>query len=356
MRIWNAAALTLALTVLGSCALPAAAPNDSWQQDRAPWRGQPTGKVLDLVHTEGVLEAGPARVGADETGATCLDVPFRFGTDGPRHVFQAEDARLHGVVPYTHDRAYGGRMVGAFGDFAGDFIEFSAVADVRQLNFGYCAATAAPQQCSLYLDDRDVATLVFEPTGGWYGPYRVVSWHSPEPVSGVVRLQVDEDDIAANQGFICNVDYLSLGPVAAPVPSRFTVSVPLAAPELDQPAYAVSVAARGTVGLVTLIVVDADGVAHRSLDFTVDKQAWDRLTVLLGDVEPALAPNIAVQRLDIHVNGDSRVDEGTFAVKDVLWAAGWPSTPPADCPLPRSHAFATVRFTGRHASYGGGDT
>ncbi|MGB9623587.1 MAG: hypothetical protein ACPMAQ_01875, partial [Phycisphaerae bacterium] len=34
----------------------------------------------------------------------------------------------------------------------------------------------------------------------------------------------------------------------------------------------------------------------------------------------------------------------------------WPSTPPADCPFPKSDRIAGIAFTGKHAEYTGADT
>ncbi len=124
-------------------------------------------------------------------------------------VFDAEEAVIrHGVV-YSDSNALGWQAVGAFGDRAGACIEFVDMPAADRINVHYNNGSGKAQQAGLYIADKRVATLTFEPTDGWFAPFETVSYHGP--VSGTVRIQIDAEDFARNGGFACNVDAVSLG-------------------------------------------------------------------------------------------------------------------------------------------------
>ena len=109
-------------------------------------------------------------------------------------VFEAEDAELFGVSKRIHSEASGGFRVVDFGE-VGDYIDYGSVPSGKFLALTYSLGEADPVQCSVYIDDQDAATAVFEPTGSWSN-YRTLVL--PIAVHGSVRLQVDADDAKAN--------------------------------------------------------------------------------------------------------------------------------------------------------------
>lgn len=110
-------------------------------------------------------------------------------------VLEAENAKISGLQPRVHDKASGGvRMIGF--QEVGDYVLFEKVPSGKYLVVTYSLATDSPRQCSVYVNGRDAATAVFQPTGAW-GNYADLVM--PLDLHGSLRLQIDEDDAKANQ-------------------------------------------------------------------------------------------------------------------------------------------------------------
>jgi hypothetical protein len=268
-------------------------------------------------------------------------------------VYQAEDAVLSGVTVYADPRAQGSKAVGEFGDRSGDFIEFRDLSRSDRLNVYYNNGTSGAKQCGLYVNGQRVATLAFNDTGGWFSPFQVVTYQGA--VEGTVRLQVDQEDFKVNKTFCCNVDAINLGePLVA---STVGLAIPCSAPAGTN---VFSIRMTIPEGLVVFAVEDQEGVLHKSIQFHRHESdpKWGRFTVLLNDLDPPIPAATAAtgfEAVQICVTTQKAADD-SLLVEEVVFAKGWPSTPPADCPLETSPSFAGLEFTGRHASYTRADT
>lgn len=121
---------------------------------------------------------------------------------------EAEDAVLTGGRAVADPSASGGYRVGYF-DSAGDAIEFQGVSAFDRLEIVFSLNRENLRQCSLYVDDRDLETIVFYPTGAW-DRYDRKHYYIPGG-GGAVRLQLDPDDQAANRQDTCAaIDYINL--------------------------------------------------------------------------------------------------------------------------------------------------
>lgn len=122
---------------------------------------------------------------------------------------EAESGVMTGNVQLrVHDEASGGFRVMGF-RYEGDSLLLEDVPDGAYLQFVHSLDYATTKQCSLYLDDVDVATVVFSPTGSWdlYG----TAW-LPHPGAGDLMLRMDADDVAIDlitEGS-ASIDYVSI--------------------------------------------------------------------------------------------------------------------------------------------------
>ncbi|MHB1000614.1 MAG: alpha-glucuronidase family glycosyl hydrolase [Armatimonadota bacterium] len=122
-------------------------------------------------------------------------------SSGP--ILEAENAELKNAVVYTDSGASGSQAVGFFGEQIGDSILFPKVSAAKGLKITFSNGTQTDNKCSLYINGKDVATLTFPVTVGWY-IYETLSVDIP--VKGSVELRVDADDLAVNKGFCANID------------------------------------------------------------------------------------------------------------------------------------------------------
>lgn len=127
--------------------------------------------------------------------------PFAYGDQAldQSFLFEAEHASLSGVELMEDDGASGGVRVIRF-DEVGDYIGFANQAVGSYLYITYSLGLTTPKQCSVYVNDVDAATAIFYPTGDWntYKPLLI-----EVPITGYVRLQIDQDDQVFNNNESC---------------------------------------------------------------------------------------------------------------------------------------------------------
>jgi hypothetical protein len=326
------------------------------QNNIAPWLSADNNKIPVEIKKTGRFDVSAGQVIPEKDGAHLYTVDFSFATRPLSMTYQAEDAKFENSYVLIED-TYGQRVVNALGDTTQDRLTFSNVDRTNQLNFYYAQWEDFPLQFSLYINGIDTATLSFEPTGNGYRTYRFLSWKNEKPVEGEIRLQIDEDDAKANKGKSFMIDYMTPGILPQPQDSQITLKMPLPK-TIDSTTQSISLLMRGTIVPLDLILVDKAGKQYQSIAFQVDKNQWERVTVLFEDFEPALLQEkiSELTQLEVHINGNGIADKGRFEIKDILLSAGWPSTPPKNCPFKASEKFAGISFTGKHITYGGGDT
>ena len=114
----------------------------------------------------------------------------------PCFELEAEDAVQHGTRIRSSSRASAGRYVTSL-EAVGDAIEFQGVPPGTRLGIRYGLGWKWPKQMSLYVDGQDRATVFLGHTGGWTKFDTTVV---EVEVGGTVRLEIDPDDHAANDG------------------------------------------------------------------------------------------------------------------------------------------------------------
>jgi len=317
------------------------------------WQNKQVGEKVGTVEMHGIAAASAPTVG-QEDGKWCAKCSFQLWME-QKSYFEAEQAQISGANSYVDPNASGGCAVGGFGEHAGDSISFKNVPPASRLNFHYNNGSGASRQAGLYINGKKVKTLHFADTGGWYSPFQVVSYEGD--ISGTVSLVVEQEDWQRNQTFCCNIDGLSLGEPPKQLPS-VQMRLPLDETETNRRVASVSCLVRpGKLPFEIGLELRGAGVfwsqpliQHRS------DPNWCRFTVLVSDLCPVhnALEESTIEAVRFRFKGHQGPSE--FAVRNVLFVRGWPSTPPRDCPLERSEDFAGIAFTGRHKEYTRADT
>ncbi|MBN1765702.1 MAG: DNRLRE domain-containing protein [Sedimentisphaerales bacterium] len=119
--------------------------------------------------------------------------------------YEAENASLIAVSIRADAGASGGYSVSDF-DQAGDSITFGITSPLQYIRIYYSLVSDQNVQCSLYVDGRDIDTVIFTPTSSW-GVYTTTL--VAVTTSGPVKLFIDADDAALNNGPCASLDKIT---------------------------------------------------------------------------------------------------------------------------------------------------
>jgi hypothetical protein len=310
-----------------------------------------TALLLALWNGATVIAEPP---GDGTTGTPLLSFDFDFGPDESGKSREAETAKVTGANKYRDFTASGTYAMGIFGNAVGSAIEFTNAPAADALSVVYshtlphgwrAAGPPSVKQCGVYVNGTRVGTIKFEDTGASQTPFRIATWKGR--VAGTVKLQTDAEDLAVNRGPCGNVDRVFFGALE-PLPT-VNRRVALARTLPVETAWW-SCGIRAPKGFrYHLGLEDAKGGAHWGMEFVhIADNEWEYPTMPVGCRQ--------VRALLLRATDQRTGLKGTVMLGQVKFAAGWPSNPPADCPLPPSAALAGLAFTGRHQHYEGADT
>lgn len=164
------------------------------------------GKVLGfrLGTREGRTELDSIRFSTTNLATVALD----YGA----FVHEAEGLVLGGTVA-ADSGASGGSRVGNLKN-AGDGTDLGWVVGGSRLSIRYSLSASTAKQISVLLDEKDVGTAIFAPTGAWTS-YAETSFFVPH--TGMVILRLDAEDVAANESqATAAIDRLSASPAVTP--------------------------------------------------------------------------------------------------------------------------------------------
>ncbi len=324
------------------------------QVDAAVWQSGEGGQVR--VEKQGDFKISGGKVYQDKDGKNVYGFDFKYATEPVSCVYEAEDCEF-GHTYVVMKNTQGQYVVNAIGDTTEDFITFENVAKASKLNFYYTNAFNQDIRFSVYVKGQDIADLLLPPTGNGNRVFKYATLKTNEPVEGDITLTIDEEDAEHNNGHAIMLDHIALGDIPEPKNGKVMISMPM--PEdIDKNIQSISVLMRGTHAPLKLVLIDNAGKRYESLSFLVDKNKWDRVTVLFEDFDPkpGIEDPTQLKELQIIIDANGIADKGRFEIKDVLLSNGWPSTVPDTSPFEQSPYFSGLRFTGRHVSWGGGDT
>ncbi len=292
----------------------------------------------------------------------------RLGENLSNVVLQAEEARLSpGVLLHDHEDASEGRYITSFGDppFDGkpEYIAFDNIQPAHGLAIAYTNGSGRTNRCGLYVDGERAHTLEFPPTESWQPPFSTLTYDGL--IQGSVMLRVDWEDLDANQGFCCFVDYIELQDVV-PQNGKIQVVLPGILDAVEASDQALSVQVKAHRCPFYILAMNENGTQHRSVTFRqtvhphnfVDPAEWERFTVLYTDFDPPISASDRTKLNDLKLvlETDDAVFEGDFHIGEVLTSPNWPSTPPENRPVKDSTDYGGIAFTGRGTHYTEADT